>query len=212
MSENTNKQNKESTNQLFLKNFKGKSFQILGLDVPKIRQVEEVYLQDVITEEYYKEYLFTLEDNSVAIIKCEEKFEKTCVDEYICGVSSLLDFMEKERDKYHVKLRVIVIYTADVSKEEVPDFYDIGALVLRTENIFMLDMNFEKIMRKLTEKVEQKEMLTEEEQMEFVVLPLSCKEKERQEFAFENVVKLAEKIEDEEVRNFVLSGLKFFTA
>lgn len=107
--------------------------------------------------------------------------------------------------------RMIVIYTGDIRKDEVSARYDIGALQIRIEPAFLSEMDGDKIYSRLKEKVETGEMLTDEELMEFIILPLSYPEKEKKEEKVRDTVSLAVQISDRNQQVFTLAGILAFT-
>ena len=75
--------------------------------------------------------------------------------------------------KKDVIVRMIVIYTADVERSETSDLLDAGCLKLETQSVFLSEMNSEEISRRLYQKVADRIPLSEEELMEFIILPLT---------------------------------------
>ena len=66
-------------------------------------------------------------------------------------------------------------------------------------------------MERLKSKVERNEMLTDEELMEFIILPLSYRKKEEKEKRVRETVELAAKIQDRGQQVFTLAGILTFT-
>lgn len=66
-------------------------------------------------------------------------------------------------------------------------------------------------MERLTRKVNNGEHLSDEELMEFIILPLTYKEEDRKKIAVEKSFNLAKKLKDDDTMTFVLTGLLVFT-
>lgn len=203
-------QNKDIISKMFADSFGEKSLKVYGLDIPKIVKILPTNLPTVSADELRIDNLFLLEDGTVAIIDYESAYKKANRNKYINYIARVLNRYEKE-GKLDVRIRMIVIYTADVRREQVDNDYDLGAITFKIENAFLSEINSEEVMERLTAKVNKGEQLTEEELMEFIVLPLTYKEKERKQFAIEKSFELARQIDDDDAMTFVLSGLLVFT-
>ena len=99
----------------------------------------------------------------------------------------------------------VVIYTADV--EEAENEFNAGCLTLKLEQAFLDSGN---IRNRIGKKIRNKEVLSDEELMEFIVLPLTYKGTEAKQEAVKEAVELAKKIEDKKEQTFLLSGILVF--
>ena len=106
---------------------------------------------------------------------------------------------------------MVVIYTGDISRGQVSSEYNIGAVKLHTETAFLSELDSDGIMERLKSKVERNEMLTDEELMEFIILPLSYRKREEKEKRIRETVALAAKIQDRGQQVFTLAGILTFT-
>lgn len=79
------------------------------------------------------------------------------------------------------------------------------------ETAFLSELNGNSILRRLEEKVQRNEMLTDEELMEFIILPLSYRKKEERVTRIRDVVDLAVKIRDKSQQVFTLAGILTFS-
>ena len=77
---------------------------------------------------------------------------------------------------------------------------------LRLDNLF-----FERAERELRDKIEAGEALSEEEQMRFIILPLTHRGKEAKQACIRRCFDLAREMEDEEAQSFLLSGMLVFS-
>lgn len=103
---------------------------------------------------------------------------------------------------------MIVIYTADV--EEAENEFNAGCLTLKLEQAFLSKLDSGNIRNRIGKKVRNKEVLSDEELMEFIVLPLTYKGTEAKQEAVKEAVELAKKIEDKKEQTFLLSGILVF--
>ena len=108
-------------------------------------------------------------------------------------------------------LRMIVIYTGDVKREEVSESYDVGAVKLVIEPVFLSEVDGDEIFSRLREKVENEELLSDQEQMELVIFPLTYRKKEEKRRRIGEAVELASRIRNREQQVFVLAGIMTFT-
>ena len=81
---------------------------------------------------------------------------------------------------------------------------------LETQSVFLSEMNSEEISRRLYQKVADRIPLSEEELMEFIILPLTYRGKDEKNKSIGQSVHMANQMEDEEQRVFVLSGIAVF--
>lgn len=106
---------------------------------------------------------------------------------------------------------MIVIYTGDIKRENVSQEYDLGAVKMNMECAFLSELDSEGVFQKLKRKVERNEKLDDEELMEFIILPLSCKKKEAKQESVKKTVELAARIKDRGQQMFALAGILAFT-
>lgn len=79
------------------------------------------------------------------------------------------------------------------------------------ECAFLSELDSTRIYQKLKEKVEQNELLDDEELMEFIILPLSYHTKEEKQRKIRETVELAARIQDRSQQLFTLAGILTFT-
>ena len=198
--------NKDVLSKILAENFKKKSLNVYGIDVPRIKDVLPTNLPAVQANEMRIDNLFLLMDGSVALIDYESDVKWTNNLKYLNHITRVLE-RYKKRDMPK-KVRMIVIYTADV--ERAPDEFSVGCLTLKLEQAFLSKIDSEEVVRQVTARLERKEALTDEELMKLIILPLTYKGKERKEQAVREAVELAKQIEDGEEKSFVLSGILVF--
>ena len=105
-------------------------------------------------------------------------------------------------------IRMIVIYTADI--EQAEDEFHAGCLTLRLEQAYLRKVDSKSIRDVLEEKLEDGVPLSDDELMQFIILPLTYKGKEAKRVAVKDAVYLAKKITDKKNQMFVLSGILVF--
>ena len=125
---------------------------------------------------------------------------------YITGIANRYQQDKKECPIIHM----VVIYTGDIERKQVSDKYNIGAVKMKLETAFLSELDSKEIFGRLREKVKNKQMLSDEELMEFIILPLSYHTKEEKQEKVKETVELAAKIQDRNQQIFTLVGLLVF--
>ena len=152
-------QNKDITSKVMAERMKEKSLKVYGLDVPKIVQVLPTNLPEISANEMRIDNLFLLEDGTLAIIDYESKYQEEDKVKYLQYVARVVERYRREGN-LKVKIRMIVIYTADVEPCKVMNEYDVGALQMEIQPAFLSEMDSRGIMEHLQEKVNAGECLT----------------------------------------------------
>ena len=156
--------------------------------------------------------LFLLEDGSYALLDYESDYRIGNKVKYAGYVLRLLRRLQKEgADIANLRIRIIVIYTADVTREQTRDTLNVGDIVIFTTEGFLSEISSEEVKMRLQNKIEQKQPLDERDLMELIVLPLTYRGKERQQKAAYEAVNLAKEIEDEGVQEMALAGILSFS-
>ena len=203
-------QNKDITSKLLAEHFKGKTFRVYGLDIPEIKQVLPTNIPAVKANELRLDNLFELVDGTVAVVDYESQYKKADKLKYLNYMAGIASRYQNEKKDCPV-LRMIVIYTGDIMRGQVSCEYNIGAVRLKIEPAFLSELDAEGIFLRLKEKVENGLRLTDEDLMEFIILPLSYREKEEKEQKVREVVELAVQIHDKAQQAFTLAGILAFT-
>ena len=108
-----------------------------------------------------------------------------------------------------IPLRDSFIDTGDVEKAE--PVFDFGCLTLHPEQVFLSRMDGNAELESIRQKIHFGIVLTDDELMKLVVLPLSVPGSERKTQLFDEISSLAGNIPDEEQRAFVLSAMTLAT-
>ncbi len=203
-------QNKDIASKFFTGQLKGKSFQVYGINVPEVKGLLPTNLPVIKVNELRIDNLLELGDGSVAVVDYESEYKNESKAKYINYLAGVVNRYMTEKKSCPI-LRMIVIYTGDIRREEVSDSFDAGAMRIVIEPAFLSEIDGEGIYRSLSEKVEAGEDLSDEEQMRFIVLPLTYRKKEEKERKIRETVELASKIRNREQQVFVLAGILTFT-
>lgn len=203
-------QNKDITSKMLAENFKGKTFRVYDLDLPGIREAKPTNIPAVRANELRMDNLFELEDDTVAILDYESDYDEKDKVKYLNYLTGVANRYQKEKRDCPV-LRMVVIYTGDISRRQVSGEYNIGAVKLHTETAFLSELDSAGIMERLRGKRERNEMLTDEELMEFIILPLSYRKKDEKEKRIRETVGMAVRIQDRGQQVFTLAGILAFT-
>ena len=202
-------QNKDVTSKVLAENFKGKSFEVYGLHLPRIVDAESTNLPAVEANELRLDDLFRLADGSYAIVDYESTYDGADKIKYLGYVARLAKRLYNEHRRY-VPIRVIVIYTADVKRGTTNPMLDMGDARLRITEAFLSDLDSEGIRTELEEKVGQRKPFTDEDMMRLIVYPLTFEGKEAKRKAVGRAVDIAGNIGDTEQFLFTLSGIFAF--
>ena len=207
-------QNKDITSKILGEQLKHKSFAAYGLHTPKILQVLPTNLPAVEANELRLDNLFLLEDGSLAMVDYESDYRYEDKVKYLNYLARAIKRYIQEGifgEEHPIRFRMIVIYTADIEPKQTCRVLDAGCLRLSVEEAFLRNLDPELVERELRDKIEAGEALSEEEQMRFIILPLTHRGKEAKQACIRRCFDLAREMEDEEAQSFLLSGMLVFS-
>lgn len=209
-------QNKDIASKIFGEILKNQSLKVYGLDLPEIVQVLPTNLPEISANELRIDNLFLLADGSLAIIDYESKYLEENKVKYLNYIARILerllrDGMFAKDGALRYRIRVIIIYTADVLPSSTNAVFDCGCNVLTITQAFLSQLDGDTISRKLSHKITSQEALTGQDLMELIVLPLTYRGSVKKQKALQNMVALAEAIPDETDQTFALAGLLVFS-
>ncbi len=202
--------NKDVVSKIFGEQMKEKSLSVYGIKMPKIKEVLPTNLPVVEANELRLDNLFRLEDGSIALVDYESVYKYKDKIKYLNYIvrtlkkNDLIDNIEKP-------LRMIVIYTGDIKKGTTNPSLDAGCLQFTVEEVFLSELDADNIEENISNKIQSGEVLSEEEQMQFVILPLVYTGKEAKQKCIRRCFELAKRIESSQMQIFLLSGLLVFT-
>ena len=205
-------QNKDIVSKIFGEAMKEKSLKAYGLNVPKVVDVLPTNLPALELNELRIDNIFVLEDGSYAIIDYESKYRYRNKVKYLSYVLRILRRLIRDKvDLRKVKIRIIIIYTADVKRGKTEPVFQAGAIQLITEEAFLIEIDGEKEYQRLLKKVENGQLLDEEDMMKMIILPLAYQGIEKQREIAKKVVDLIKQIKEMQMRRFLFAGVLSFT-
>ena len=199
-------QNKDILSKIFAESLKEKSFSVYGIDLPRIIEVLPTNLPSIQVNELKLDNLFLLEDNSIVLVDYESKFLNDDILDYLSYVCRILKRLGK--GWIGVKIRVLILYTSDV--EQANDVLDIGCLTFKIEQAFLCGLDTACIYENIKKKIKCHEKLTDDENMQMIILPLTVKGKQEKQVLLKEIIMLAKEIQNENDRTFIMAGLLTF--
>ena len=115
-----------------------------------------------------------------------------------------------EQHHFPCKIRMIVIYTADIQPQQTKERMDIGCLQFHLEEAFLIQKDSEQTEARLQARFQGNQELSAAEQMEFIILPLTCKGNEEKQACIRRCFEMAKLLEDADMQRFLLSGMLVF--
>ena len=180
-------QNKDISSK-FLASMHGDAFaKALGIDMPAVIRNEPTELPSIEVNTMMMDNLFLLEDGSYVIIDYESKYSEENKVKYLNYIARLVKLLYNQ-DKQIPVIHIIVIYTADITKDMTTPMVDIGGARVVLTEVFIWDWNTEAILQKISNYVRTNQPLSEEEQIQLIMLPLSVKGKAENFKHFVNVL------------------------
>ena len=87
---------------------------------------------------------------------------------------------------------------------------DIGCQQFQLEEAFLIQKDSEQTEARLQARFQGNQELSAEEQMEFIILPLTCKGNEEKQACIRRCFEMAKLLEDADMQRFLLSGMLVF--
>lgn len=203
-------QNKDICSKIFAEKLAGKSFEVYGVDLPKIKQVLPTNLPAIQANELRMDNLFLLEDNTFLLVDYESAYKGENKLKYLEYILRVLKIYQAEYG-LDMKIRLLVIYTTDVAREQVSDTLDVYSLKMKLSQAFLSELDSKVIKETITEKIKQRKPLTEAELMQLIILPLTYKGESKKKESIQELFELTKEIPEEETQLFLLSGILVFT-
>ncbi len=202
-------QNKDISSKFMAEKFRDTFFKVYGLDIPDIVRVEPTELPAIEVNDMSMDNLFYLKDGSYAIVDYESEYSEENKVKYLGYVARVLKRVYNQT-KSIPRLRVVIIYTADVVKGSTNSTLDMGDEQLILTEAFLSEMDAAKIIKHTEEKLSSGIGFTDEEKLQLMLCPLSIKGKLGKMDAVRKAIELAKQIQDASVQTQVLSGLVAF--
>ena len=203
-------QNKDITAKILAEEFKGKSFEVYGVDIPKIISVEPTNLPAIEANELRMDNLFYLEDDSYLLVDYESEYNEENKIKYLNYIVRVSKRLYNELEKFP-NIRMLVIYTADVKKGSTDPTMNLGSIRLVITEAFLSELDHEEIWDRISSKVFNKQELASEEVMELIVYPLTFQSKKDKQDAIADVITLTKQIAESNRKSFIFKCLLTFT-
>jgi len=137
MSEGIAHQNKDITSKILAKRFTRKSLNVYGFDLPRVKEVLSTNLPAIQADELRLDNLFLLEDETLAIIDYESIYKAKNEVKYLeYAVRIVKQYYNQYGTK--LKIKVLIIYTADVERKQTKDSWDLDSVTLKIQQPFLL--------------------------------------------------------------------------
>lgn len=202
-------QNKDITSKVLAEEFKGKDLKVYGLELPGIKKAEPTNFASIEANELRIDNLFTLEDDSAAIIDYESEYREENKSKYLGYATRASKRIFREQG-YYPKIRIIIIYTADVDRGTTNPTLDMGDLKMSLTEAFLSDFDPKKLKDRLQEEIVQDREITDELLMKLIVCPLTYKDKDDKTKAVGEAIDIAEGIQDRKKQVFALTAIYTF--
>lgn len=202
-------QNKDIMSKVLADEFKGKSFEAYGVYLPKIVDSRPTELAAVEANELRLDRIFELEDKSYLIVDYESDYSESKKHKYLGYVARLAKTLYNEL-KYYPKMRVLIIYTADVKRTQTKPDLSLGDFTMHIEEAFLSEIDAEELWVRISENVRKFEKLEDKDLMQLIIYPLTFIEREEKQIAIQRAIELVDEIRNENQRIFALKGLLVF--
>ena len=196
--------NKDVLLKVLSQHYENKSFEVFGLNLPKIKKVLPTNLPKITATELRADNIFLLEDDRILIVDYESAVKQENFIKYMEYILAVLKmYFNSEKKVYNII--VAVIYTGDV--KEAPDHFNLDSLQLNIMQVFLSNFDTDELYMDLKRKVEAGEALSDEDIMKFIILPLTEPDAGKKQELIEKTVELAKGVSDEKQQIFIIAGI-----
>jgi hypothetical protein len=202
-------QNKDITSKLLAENFRGRSLEAYGLQLPRVVDSQPTNLPAIEANELKIDTLFILEDGTYAIIDYESEYREKNKGKYLGYIARLSNRLYNELGRFP-PIRVIVIYTADVQRGTTNPELDLGSMRVVIDEAFLSDLDSEAIRDRIAAKLDHGEELDDLDLMQLIVYPLSCRGDAAKREAVSEAISLSERLTDDVRRASILASINVF--
>lgn len=200
-------QNKDIMSKLLAELFPKTSFEVYQIQTPQVARLLPTNLPKLQLNELRLDNLFQFVDGSYAIVDYESKYR---TEDKIKYTGYLIRILQRYLHEPDLRIRLIVIYTADIKRRNVNDVLDVGALRVTVEPAFLSELDSEKILEHITNKIRNGQSLDDGEKMQFIILPLSFQGQEKKIEVIGLLFELVKMITDVKDQAFLIAGLIAF--
>jgi len=200
MSEGITHDNKDVLFKILSKFYRDKSFKVYGLNLPPIKELLPTNLPALSLDEKRSDNIFKLKDDTILIVEFESKAIYKNLLKY---GHYAFRVAESYYDGKPLKVIIVVIFTGDV--ETAQNFLDLGSIKIDFMQVFLSKFDGQKMYEDLKNKVKIGADLSDEETMQFIILPLTKKDDKQK--LIEDTIDLAKEIKDETKKDFIIAGI-----
>ena len=202
-------QNKDISSKYFVEEFKDTFFKVFGLDLPDIVREEPTELPTIEVNDRAMDKLYYLADGSYAIIDFESVYSEENKVKYLGYVARLLKRVYNQ-SKIIPKLRMVIIYTADVEEGSTISELDMGDEKLVLTEAFLSNLDAESIIENCRQKIINEEKLNDSDKLSIMLCPMAVIGKKGKIEAIHRVIGMLADLDDDKVKMQILSGMLAF--
>ena len=203
-------QNKDISSKVFAEEFKNTYFKVFGLDLPDIVSIEPTELPAIEVNDKEMDKLYYLADGTCAIVDFESVYSEENKVKYLGYVARVFKRVYNQSKKIP-KLRVVIIYTADVEEGFTNPMLDMGDETLVLTEAFLSIFDTDRIIEECHQMIEEGVILSDECKLRLMLCPIAVKGKEGKIEAIHRVIDIVGGISDEKLRIHLLSGVLAFS-
>ena len=203
-------QNKDVSAKVIAEQMPGKDFSVLGVSLPKIVSAHPTNLPAVEANELRMDNLFLLEDGSYLLVDYESKYSEANKYKYLNYLARLAKRLYNLTGRY-APMRILIIYTADVSRDSTEPDLDLCGVRMHITEAFLTELDGDRILNDTEARLRNKETLSGREQILLGISPLTYKGKRAKVKATHRAIMIADMLDDIETECFVMALIKSVT-
>ena len=203
-------QNKDIASKLFTERLKGEVLSVCGLKNADVKELGPTNMPVIEANELRMDILFVMGDGSYSIVDYESEYSAENKSKYLNYIARVSKRLYTEFGEYK-RIRMMVIYTADVEEGTTDPVLDLGSVRMETEEAFLIGLDSKKIKEELTGKNKRRESFTDADIMKLAIYPLTLKGRESQQRAVTEAIDIAESMADDNLKKYAESGIFVFS-
>ena len=196
--------NKDVLFKVLSQSYENKSLAAYGLNLPKIKRLLPGSYPSVTATETHADNPFLLEDGSLLILEYESKVSPDDFLKYAGYVAGSLRQLRREGIEA-TKVIIAVIYTGDITA--APSEFDVGALRVQVEQVFLSGFDTEGMLTDLRAKTNASEPLNDDDVLRLIILPLTQPDKLLKQILIEEAIGIAKSVKNESQQLFAVAGI-----
>ncbi|WP_153724308.1 hypothetical protein [Heliorestis convoluta] len=195
-------QSKDIVLKAVAETFKGKSLEVLGIDVAPVVEMLPTALPVVEAKEKRIDFVFKLADNTLLHLE----FQTTIPDDELRRFAY---YGARIVERHALPVHTAVVYAGKINR--APERLVMGSLNYQVSNVFMSDFNGDEELRILKEKIERGEKLDDLDMQKLIFLPMMFSQKKDEAALAVEAVELAKQIESEVLQAFTVACIVAIT-